>query len=197
MPDPRTDRIAHEAARLIGLGRAGDIGAAIRSAAEALGLADARMPSHGRVRRHSQAMSMQAMGEAAYVEAQKKALSIAEEIMAGCEHAIPNAEALLVGRTAQGQIDIGAAIHIRLYTDATIPEIAQALVDLGYAEPTFHTIDTRHGRLNQVRLIEEGVEIALMRCLPELRPLANVDLISGKRIAMIGLSALRRRIENS
>jgi len=193
MSDPRTDRIAREAARLLGLGCAGDIAAAIRSAADALGLAEARMPSHGRVRRHAQAMSMQALGQAGYIEQQKKALGIAEQLMAACEHALPESAALLVGRAATGEVDLGSTIHIRLYTRASIPQITQQLVALGYEDLSYKTIETRYGRMNQIRLLEEGVEIALTRCPPELRSQANTDLFSGKPIEAIDLRGLRRQ----
>lgn len=59
MPDSRTDAIAREAARLIESGRADTLGQAIRAAAEGLGFHDAELPSHGRVRRHAQALAMQ------------------------------------------------------------------------------------------------------------------------------------------
>jgi hypothetical protein len=194
MRDPRTDQIAREAARLIGTGRTDDIAEAIRIAAGTMGFVDAPLPSAMRVRRHVQAMTMQAVGQAAYEQCRLNVWSIAEEIMSAFEHAMPDDRTVLVGRAAEGHIDAGVTIHIRLYTHAPVSEIAQSLVDFGYDEPSFATIETRHGRLSQLRLIEDGIEVAITRCQPALIADSTNDLFSGKRIEAVELSALRRRI---
>lgn len=197
MPDPRTDEIAREAARLIQTGRAEDIDEATRRAAETLGYSRSPLPGAGRVRKHAQAMSMQALGDAAYLEERLKVWQIAEQMMTVFEHTLPDARSLLVGRAAQGLIDAGVTIHIRLYTRLPITDLAQSLMDFGYEDPQFTTMETRFGRLQQIRVLEEGHEMALTRCVPEMMRDADfsADLTSGKPIATLTLPALRRKID--
>lgn len=195
--DRRTDLIAREAARLIQTGRAEHIGAAILAAASGMGFGDAPLPSRERVRKHAQAMSMQAMGSGAYEASRTGMLRIAEEIMTVLEEAVPDAETLLVGRAAQGHLDAGVVIHIRIYCRTAIGEIAAALVEYGYEEPQFATADTRHGRLSQSHFAEDGHEITITRCLPDMRAAAEFDLFTGRRIHHLTLAQLRRFIEEA
>lgn len=197
MPDRRTDQIAREAARLLATGRADDMTDAIRSAADALGFRDVPLPSAGRVRKHAQAMSMQSVGEAEYLSTRAKVWQVAEQIMTVFEHAMPDVESMLVGRAAQGHIDGGVTIHIRLYTRSSISDIAAALVHFGYEEPAFATAQTRHGRFSQVRLVDERIDIVLTRCPPEMASQSELDLFSGKQIETMTLAALRRRLDEA
>ncbi|MHC4615443.1 MAG: hypothetical protein ACYTAU_17930 [Planctomycetota bacterium] len=159
MNDPRTDAIAREAARLIQSSRASSIGEAIRVAADMLGIRDAELPGHGRVRKHAQALSMQALGDVGYADSVRRVWQVAERVMTVLDQAMPRADPLLVGRAAQGRIDGGVTVHVRLYTDAPIGDVAAALVEFGYDEPSFETANTRLGRLNRVRL-EDGTSSA-------------------------------------
>ena len=194
MSDARTDQIAREAARLIETGRSESVARAIRSAVDALGFHDAPLPGPGRVRRHAQAMSMQALGDAGYAESVRAVLRRAEEIMSLFGETEPDVEPVLVGRAAKGQIDAGVTIHIRLYTKASVGDLARTLVESGYEEPTFETVNTRHGRLNRLRLTEEGTEVVLTRCLPRMTPTADRDLFTGRPIKTATLTEVRRRL---
>ncbi len=191
MTDPQTDQIAREAARLIETGGAESIDAAIHAAASALKLQDVPLPGRGRVRKHAQAMSMQALGDEGYAESVRNVWEIAEQLMTALEQAMPDEPTLLVGRAAKGQIDAGVTIHIRIYTKSQIAEIGQMLVDFGYDEPTFETADATMGRLNRIRLMEDGIEIVLTRCLPEMIKDAQVDLFRGQPIETATLEELR------
>ncbi len=194
MPDSRTDAIAREAARLIESGRSDTLAQAIRAAAEGLGFHDAQLPSHGRVRRHAQALAMQALGDAGYAEAIRGVWRVAERLMTVVDEAMPEVDPLLVGRAAQGHIDGGVTVHIRLYTEAPIGDLARTLVGFGYDEPAFETVNTRLGRLNRLRLDDDGVSIVLTRCPPHLTETAHLDLFSGRPIKTATLSELRRRL---
>lgn len=197
MTDPRVDQIAREAARLMAIGRADVIEDAIHFAAESLGFRGVPLPGHGRVRKHAQAMAMQALGDAAYHQSRVKVWRIAEQLMSVFEHVMPEARTLLVGRAAQGYVDAGVTIHIRLYTRTSISSIVESLAQFGYDEPGFQTADTPHGRLSQIRLIEEGIDVRLTRCMPEMLKHAEFDLFSGKPIETIDLPALRRKLDES
>ena len=195
MTDPQTDQIAREAARLIETGGAASIDAAIHAAASALNLDDVPLPGKGRVRKHAQAMSMQALGDEGYADSVRNVWEIAEQVMTALEQAMPDDPTLLVGRAAKGQIDAGVTIHIRIYTKSQIAEIGQMLVDFGYDEPTFETVDVTVGRLNRIRLTEDGFEIVLTRCLPEMIKDAQVDLFKGQAIETVTLEELREMLE--
>lgn len=197
MTDPRTDQIAREAARLIETGRADDMADAIRAAADNLGFAGAPLPGAGRVRKHAQAMAMQSMGEAAYNAKRVRLWQIAEQIMTVFEHAMSDAEPELIGRAAEGRIDAGVTLHIRLHTRSSASDIAAALVQFGYDEPSFHTAETRYGRLSQVKVVEENIQVVLTRCPPELEVAADFDLFTGKAITTLTLAQLRRQLDQA
>lgn len=192
MKDPRTDAIAREAARLLDSGRAASVGEAIRAAAEALGFRDAEPPGPGRVRKHARGLAMQALGSDGYAEAVREVWRAAERLMAVLEQAMPDVKTVLAGRAAEGLIDGGVTLNLRLYTSEPIAEIAQALVDFGYEEPVFGTADTRHGRMDRMRLVDEGLEIALIRCPPHLA--ADADLFTGRPVRTATLAELRRKL---
>ncbi|MHC4083277.1 MAG: hypothetical protein ACYS15_13075 [Planctomycetota bacterium] len=197
MNDPRTDAIAREAARLIQSSRASSIGEAIRVAADMLGIRDAELPGHGRVRKHAQALSMQALGDVGYADSVRRVWQVAERVMTVLDQAMPRADPLLVGRAAQGRIDGGVTVHVRLYTDAPIGDVAAALVEFGYDEPSFETANTRLGRLNRVRLEDDGLELVLTRCLPSMAGSADRDLFSGRPITTATLAQVRRKLAES
>jgi len=185
MPADDADKIAREAARFIQLGSGGgvDVQAAIHQAAAALGRQGVRLPSVQRVRKHAQAMAMQAMGEADYEARKTQMWATAEQLMAALEFSLPYSNTKLVGRAAEGHLDAGVAVHIRLHTTEAVPAIVDQLTLLGYEEFSFHTAETRYGRLNQIVLTDDGFEIVLTRCplLTEFND--DHDLVTGKAIA--------------
>ena len=88
---------------------------------------------------------------------------------------------VLCGRGARGQFDGGAQLHVRLYARAELPEIAQLLVEEGFEEPSFETVETVHGRANRLRTALDGVGLAVTRCLPEWWGDRAKDLVTGAR----------------
>lgn len=191
--DRRTDEIARLAARFIETGRSGDIGEAIRAAAEKLGHRDARLPGHGLVRRHAEALSMQARGAEGHAERRRRILGVVERLMALFAETRDDVEPLLAGRAASGLLGVGGEpLHVRLYTRADVGDLARTLVEFGYEEMSFETAETRHGRLSRMRVVDDGVEIVLTRCLPEMRRDAAKDLFTGEPVATATLSDLRK-----
>ncbi len=194
MTDPHTDAIAREAARLIESSRAESIAEAIRVAANGLGYHGVQLPGHGRVRKHAQGLAMQALGEEGYTESVREVWRAAERIMTLLAEAMTDVEPLLVGRAAQGQIDGGVTVHIRLYTRTRIGEVAQSLVAFGYSEPGFATAQTRLGRLDRLLLDDDGIAIVVTRCLPEMAERSGLDLFSGRPVATATLDQVRARL---
>lgn len=196
MPDPRTDQIAREAARLMETGRADSVDRAIHMAIDALGSRGSPLPSHGRVRKHAQAMSMQALGDVGYEKRRLHVWGVAEQIMAAFELAMPAAEMLLVGRAAKGHFDAGVTLHFRLYTESPLNEIADVLENHGYGAYSFQTVDTRAGRLNQSCFEDDGQPVVITRCPPLMHVSRTEDLFTGERIAFLELAALRWQLES-
>ena len=192
--DPRTDAIAREAARLIESSRAGSIAEAIRVAASGLGYHDVELPGHGRVRKHAQGLAMQALGEEGYAESVREVWRAAERIMTLLAETMPDAEPLLVGRAARGQLAGGVNVPVRLYTRTPIGEVAQALVEFGYDEPDFETAQTRLGRLDRLLLHDEGIDIAVTRCLPHMVQRSGLDLFSGRPVPTATLDEVRAKL---
>jgi hypothetical protein len=186
--DDRTDAIAREAARLIETGRTSDVDEAVRIAARALGAEDAPRPGPGRVRRHAQAMAMQALGSAAYADRVGAILDVAEALLTSIEHALPDAEAVLVGRAARG------TLHVRVYTDRRIADVADALVRLGYEEPAFETAHTRRGRFDRLKFVEEGIDVVVTRCPAAMARERLRDLFTGRAVPVATADDLRRRL---
>ncbi len=194
MNDHRTDAIAYEAARLLETGKAPGLVAAIAAAADTLGFGDAPLPSSALVRRHIQGMSMQAMGAEAYEDSIHQVLHIAEDMMSALEHEVGEGSTLLAGRAARGYIDGGVTLHIRIYTELPIEKIAELLEQYDYEDPAYETAETRNGRLGRLRFIEDGQEILITRCLPEMRATATNDLFTGKTIQLASVEDLRKRL---
>lgn len=192
------DAIAREAARLLAIGRAEDMDQAIALARQSVDVNG--QASRMRVRRHAQAMSMQAVGEEAYRRRQREMLMLAEEIMTAIEQAFPESGTLLVGRAAGGHFDGDPSIHIRVHNDESTDEIARVLSEFGFddADFAFTTLDTAHvGRLSQVEWTENEptVRIVLTRC-PSLRVFESAsDLVTGKSIATLTLEQVAERLK--
>jgi len=69
------------------------------------------------------------------------------------------------------------------------------LGDFDYDEPAFDTAETKSGRLDRLRFVDEGIEIVLTRCLPEMFKDAQVDLFKGHAIETATLDELRERLK--
>jgi len=108
--------------------------------------------------------------------------------------AVPDAEPLLAGRAARGMIDGGVTLHVRVYTQASIGDVAQTLVDFGYEEPDFETAASRFGRLDRLRFTDEGIDVIVTRCPPTVVERSSLDLFSGKPVTTATLVELREKI---
>lgn len=190
-----TDAIAREAARLFELGQARTIGDAIHTAMDRLNMAGTPPPSFGRVREHIRGFAMQSLGAEGYAASVHHVLEIAEEIMTVLEEFDP----LLVGRGAKAQIDGGVTLHIRVYTETPIEQLAELLEEADYEPPKIETVNTRFGRLNRLRFEEDDQAVIVTRCLPDMArentgKSKATDLFTGKKIAVMGLEELRGRL---
>lgn len=195
----RGDSIAREAARLIETGKADSIHAAIALASEHLKATGAPPPTHLQVRRHAQAMSMQALGEAGYRQRITTMWRWAEELMTTLEHGLEHTDTLLVGRAAQGHLDAGVIINIRANTDESIEAISDVLIEYGYVDPVFETVDTKYGRMNRLKVVDEedGFEAVILRVKRGIGVDRRTCVFTGRPIASVTLEELRKMIAGS
>ncbi|MFO0875240.1 MAG: hypothetical protein U0575_14885 [Phycisphaerales bacterium] len=189
-----TERLAIHAAQLVVDGGARDVEQAIRLAVERLGAAPSAAPTAGLVRQHLQPMLMQSLGADGYAAMTRRRLEVAEETMTVFAERNDVLDVVLAGRAAAGHLDGDLALHVRVYTRRRIGELAQDLVDVGFAEPRFATAETRFGRLDRLIFVDGDVEVIVTRCLPEQRGEAARDLFNGRRVAHVRLPALRSAI---
>lgn len=78
---------------------------------------------------------------------------------------------------------------------AAVAAIAQALVDAGFPEPELRTVETRHGRANELRFILPDALLVVLRCMPEWRHERGANLFTGRDVATRTLDELRAEDE--
>ena len=196
--------VAREAAILYSTGEAESLNEAIAAAWErsARGQVHSERtprPTLLQVREHLRGMSMQALGALGYRARIEDFWRCAERIMTALEAWSP----VLLGRGAEGNIDGGATIRIRIFTPrtCTIGGVAETLVSAGFGEPEFTTLASRRfGRFDQVEFESEEGPVVVTRCPEththrrELRQ--GVNLVTGGRLAMRTLAEIRRLIDD-
>jgi hypothetical protein len=176
--------VAILAAQLVAEGRQPTVRSAILAAMAALGAPPAAAPGEGLVRQHLQPMLMRALGAEGYSQLHRHRGETIDEVATLLATAPGVEEVVLAGRAAKGQLDGDVTAHLRVYTRTPIGELARCLVDAGCEEPRFSTAETRLGRRDRMVLEVEGVTIHVVRCLPQERRSAGLDLFSGRRIAV-------------
>lgn len=178
------------------LGEAPSIREAIARAMEDLKALDAPPPSTLQIRQHARLMSMQALGEAGYRRRITDMWRWAEELMTAIEHGLPDATTVLMGRAAQGHLDAGLVINLRVLTDESVKQLAAVLVEHGYPEPSFETVNTTVGRLNRLRISGEtdGYEAVIMRIKRSLNVPSGRCVFTGKLLATRTIDELREQI---
>ena len=191
----RSDAVAREAARRLEDGKSASVHDAIEAATRDLDAWDVPRPSRGRVREHARSIAMEELGEAGYYARVADVWRIAAELMEVLESGLRDVDTVLVGRAARGQIDGGIVIHIRAYTERPVSDLAEVLVEHGYEEPDFETVETRIGPLQQLRLTEDERELAITRVPRAHSTHPGTDLVIGKSIEFVDLETLLARLE--
>ncbi|MFO0829206.1 MAG: hypothetical protein U0572_13785 [Phycisphaerales bacterium] len=185
---------ARRAAALLRDGRAKSLDEAIAIAAERAGLAASEV-AVADVRRHAQAMLMQELGDDGYRRHVADVLTRAEEAMTLLSTLPDEPATSLVGRAVRGEVDADPRCRIRVWTDADIGDIAAMFVAAGYAEPEFATVETRWGRLAQLVVDDDGVELRVTRCPPNARVPRDVSLTTKHAVPSASIDEVRTAIE--
>lgn len=97
------------------------------------------------------------------MDARRARLIELEEVMTTLQFALGEATVLACGRAARGHLEDPPRAMLRACTDASISQIATALVEHGFPEPTFRTMDGK-GRHSQVCASGEHLDYVITRC---------------------------------
>ncbi len=196
LSEERRDEVARAAARLLRDGRAEDIAGAIRAALR--GQAGADEVTVARVREHARGLAMEALGATGYRQHVAEVLERAEETMTllatQLATRVGDAPVALVGRAARAQVDADPCCRIRVQSAEPIGIIAEVLVSAGVEEPSFSTVETLWGRLDQLRFDDEGIETRITRLPPAMKVALNADLRHEGTVPCLDVAAIRRLI---
>jgi hypothetical protein len=140
-------------------------------------------------------MALEALGDSGYRKRVAEVLERAEEMMTLLGTLPGEPRAVLVGRAARGQVDADPCCRIRVETSEDLSVIAQRIVEAGYEEPAFATVDSRFGRLGRLDVMDGGVELRVVRCPPSQRIPFDQDLRSTAKIPSIDADELRRMLK--
>lgn len=198
-----TDELARAMVRILADGRAGTIEDAVDTALRDLRLPPStRRPTRASLRAHAQAIEESEegqLGRMLRIEATLQEilliLACLEELVIaedpeGCD--LPPPE--VYGRAVRGHFDLDPVVHLRVVTSLSQSSIAQALVDRGFAEPSFDAAVTRYGRMDRVSFETELAMYRILRVPPRMQVDPDRDVVRGDRVEHLGFSALSGRI---
>lgn len=139
------------------------------------------------------------LGREGYLRSAAEVLGHAAAAMEALEAAPIEARTTLAGRAARGRIEGEVRLHLRAETDAPIGLMAAALVEVGFAEPTFDSFEARGpstgcGRLHRLTTERGGVAVSVTRCPPRQIVPGRFDLVRGRPVATLDLASLGARI---
>jgi len=134
------------------------------------------------------------IGESGHRDLTRERQGMAEEIMTLLDTQLAPEGLWLVGRGARGHFDGDSVIRVRFHGHADIGEIAALLVEAGFEEPSFETLESRWGRLSQLRFNNGEVVCVITRCPPTQVLDPALDLVTGHPTRRVDLHALRRTL---
>ncbi|MDG2055509.1 MAG: hypothetical protein P8J86_12480 [Phycisphaerales bacterium] len=195
MQQTGTNQIARLAAELLVEDSTSSIDQAVQSARSQLGLLDVPLPSRGLVRQHCRAWAQAVLGEQGYKNSIKEKLVVIAQLADSLLYLQPEIRIMVMGRAAQSLFDGPGRVHLRLFTDDELVDLAERLVTLGYEEPSFHTVDTQYGRMTQLHFRESTLDFCLTMIRSSIRFNEQEDLFTGKQVASVQVQELRAMIQ--
>ena len=195
MQQTGTNQIARVAAQLLAEDSTSSIDQAVHAARIQLGLSEAPLPNRGLVRQHCRAWAQAVLGEQGYKNAIKEKLAIIAQLADSLLYLQPEIRIMVMGRAAQCLFDGPGRVHLRLFTDDELMDLAERLVTLGYEEPSFHTVETQYGRMSQLHLRESSLDFCLTIIRCSIRFNEQEDLFTGKHVASVQAQELQAMIQ--
>jgi hypothetical protein len=201
-PDP-TSELARAAVRALAEGRADGVESAIDRAYEETRVDPrARRPTRAELRAHARAFEESEQGEigrllridAALVEASEVLARLEETVIALEAHGTDLPAPEIYGRAALGHFDLDPVVHIRVTTALPVSTIAQALFDAGFDDPSCRSIETRHGRLDEIAFAGEHARYSVVRVPPRMAVDPDRDLVKGRPVEHVDFSGVTRQL---
>jgi hypothetical protein len=201
-PDP-VAQLARAAVRALAEGRAAGVENAIDRAFDETRIDPrTRRPTRAELRAHARSHEESEHGElgrllrvdAALVEASEVLAQLEETVIAREPHGADHPPPEIYGRAALGHFDLDPAVHIRVTTSLPTATIAQALFDAGFDDPTCRSIETRHGRLDEISFAGEYAQYRIVRIPPRMGVDRDRDLVRGKPVEHSDFSGIARQI---
>lgn len=204
--DPTRSEIARRAVERLADGRerptSESISDALDNARRELRLPEGtRHPKRSELRAHAQAHE-ESLGPEVRVRRIRATYEEILEILAALEALVlqqdrdgisrPSPE--VYGRAAVGELDLDPVVHIRVTTMLPIAAIANVLVTIGLAEPSFTTLESRVGRLDRIDTASTLAEYRILRLPPKVPVDPELDLVRGVRVPHARFEEISRRI---
>jgi len=204
----RDDRaeIARAAVRALAEGRAGDLADAVeRGIAETGSDPRGSRPTRAQLRAHAQAHEESTVGAEGRGRRIRTALDEALRVLSileatvlardpeGCARRPP----AVYGRAARGQLDLDPVVHVRVETSLSAAALAQSLFEQGVADPTCGSVETRHGRLDEIRFAGAEADFRVVRIPPRMAVDRDRDLVRGKPVEHADYETLAARLRGA
>ena len=139
-------------------------------------------------------MLLQANGDRAYASYTLSVLAQVEEYMYSLEYHLPATRTWLVGRVVDGCVDPATTIHIRVYSDISIGEIAALLEEFCDGETRIESVRTRRGWRERLVFQDHGHRYVLTRCHSDEFDCRDRHLFRDQAISGCDPATLRIRI---
>lgn len=201
-PDPVSE-LARAAVRALAEGRAAGIENAIDRAYDETRVdPHTRRPTRAELRAHARAHEESEQGElgrllridAALVEASEVLARLEETVLSREQHGADLPPPAIYGRAALGHFDLDPVVHVRVTTSLTAATIAQALFDAGFDDPSCRSIETRHGRLDEIAFEGEYARYSIVRIPPKMSVDRHRDLVRGNPVGHADFSGIAQQI---
>ena len=188
------DRLARQAAHEIVRQPGLDVDSAVARARRLPELREVSAPSRSLVRRHLEALQMQALGARGFDLKQRAELREVVDLLDLVEVLLRPEAILLMGRVAGEHPLGGVEVHARLMGGGLLEGCASDLEQAGVREVHLQSVRTLVGHLSRMSLENEGRRYVLTQCPVEQDIDPAVNLITGAPIESMALEELRVRV---
>ena len=197
------EHLARRAAEMLRDGMAGSIPEAIGQARREPGGRDCPPPSIEQVRRHVDAMEMARLGLETWADNRRVRLEEVDQFLATLEFYLEGVVLRIAGKSARGEIDEGARVHIRVWVDDELDSVVRILDagGLGPLEVASRRVDPKiaSGLRRLSTLLVRGEHVDFIISLCPLRDIVTIgrNLVTGSDIPLADIGQMRAMLERS
>lgn len=190
------DILARQAALRLQQNRAKDLDSAIEYVLRDPALPDGPRPGRNRVRKHLHALSLAQLGSDAWKAARSLRLGQIEQMLATLDHFFDPMVVMVAGRAAEGQVDSGDRVHLRVWVPLDLPEILSTLDLLGPLEIGSRRvrpeIASGQSRLTTIALEGDDLDFEITLCPARTVVSDRRNLASGQKVPLSDPESFRR-----